>query len=140
LTESKEAHRVRMRIKRSHPDWTNEMIRNEIKKILQSSQSGSQVHKSSQNQENEGSQEFTKGSQNHVKGSSQVHKSSQREPAKIKKIKIDHACAKSQYVISEEFEGKWRFQRTLGQNGEIDLPGIKLFLNWHRGDREEDKE
>jgi hypothetical protein len=110
-----------MRLKRSHPDWTNEMIRDEINKSLQSSQ------------------EFTKGSHS----GSQVHKSSQREPAKpakIKKIKIDHACAKSQYVISEEYEGKWRFQGTLGQNGEIDLPGMKLLLNWHRGDRKEDKE
>lgn len=133
MSESKEKHRLRMQLKRSHPEWSGEKLKEELSKI-----SGSQkrpkcsqpVHKSSQNIK-----------RNPIiapphKGSQGVHKSSLEQRVWLK---FDHAVDKSQYVLSESLDGvTWRYVSTLTKNQALERNGLVLVHTWHKGSAKED--
>ena len=120
MTESKEAHRIRMRLKRSHPDWTNEMIRNEIKKCLQGSLSGSQVHKSSQDQEKEGAQEFTKGSRCR----------SSTKPSSPERFILSYSRNKYQYTLYRLVYGKKILEGSKKKHEMLKFTNAIIELTW----------
>lgn len=121
MSESKEAHKIRMRLKRSHPDWTNEMIRNEIKRELKSSQ---KVHKrfteSSQNQEKESSQKFTKSSQREL--STEINAP--------ERFILSYSRNKYQFTLYRLIEGKKILEGSKTKHEEVQFKNAIVELTW----------
>ena len=147
MSESKEAHRLRMQLKRKHPDWDNEQIKLEMSKTLktgkssQGSQKGSQSsHISSQKQQPtvekkaspEGSQ---KGSQ-----SSQVSSQPLSMANRIF-IKIDHSVDKYQIILSESLDAlSWKYIGTLTKGQPFERNNVVIIATWHKGSEKEKPE
>ena len=122
MSEPKEMHKVRMRIKRSHPEWSAEQVRAELKRIQEVS-----------------SQKFTRSSRNEKQttadGSPQA--SSQKFTRGSRRIflRVDHSMEKGQYVVSESTDGiSFRYIGTFRKGQEIVRNGVTIIPTWHRGD------
>ncbi len=125
MTEPKQVHRLRMQIKRKHPDWTSDMIRMEIGKFTKGSQ---EVHKSSQQNAKHQSTSIS------ANGSQGVHNSSQKIF-----VKVDHSVRKGQYVISESMDGiSFRYVGTISKGQPFERNGVIIIPTWHSGDGKED--
>ena len=121
-----------MQLKRSHPEWSGEKLKEELSKISgsQKGPKGSQpVHKSSQN--TEGSPNITPSR----KDSQGVHRGSQEER---RMVKLDHSIEKSQYIVSESLDGiNWRYTGTLPKGRIFDPKGALVIVTWHKGSTKE---
>lgn len=115
MSEPKEVHRLRMRLKRSHPDWTTDRIRSELERFT-----GSQTTHSgaSQNERKSGSLEVHKSS-------SQVHK-----PPEDRYL-LSFSIKKRQYVIYKLEDGKKLLVGSRSKNSHFVSSGpVDVELTW----------
>lgn len=133
MSESKEAHRVRMKLKRQHPDWTSDHIRAEMKKILkESSQESSQVHKKG----SQGSQESSQPTPNKQRITGSRRSSREVHPRLF--IKLDHSVDKYQYILSESLDGiSWKYLGTITKGQPFERNGLVIIPTWHKGSGKE---
>ena len=134
MPESREMHRLRMQLKRSHPAWTNEQIRDEMlrvessRKVHRSSQS---VHKGSQD-----SQEVVDNSS--LPSSSQKVHGSSRLQARTW-IKLDHSIEKGQIILKESLDGvSWRTVTILRKGQAFERNNMVIIGTWHKGSEKEE--
>lgn len=131
MSESREKHRLRMQLQRSHPDWTSEQIRNELQKFT-GSQGSQTVHKSSQR---------IPGSSNSApspKGSQEVHRGSHKEKEQEIEGLIVYNQEKGQigYKIMTS-DGRYAIMPSIRQGERIRLNGWYTF-KWVRKELKEE--
>ncbi len=153
MTEDRAIHKfresLRYNLKKEHPDWPPEKIKerisNELREFKKSSEKGQKGSKSRPDVQKSGSigsggiigNEKNTGE---TESSERKFRSSKEGLAKFPHlwVRLDYSIGKSQIILKESLDGiSWRTVGILTKNQAFERNGLVIAATWHKGSAKE---